>query len=435
MKTLKNNVFVFIIASLVLCSCTPLPKQPKYITSPVDYDQYVFAEYEDHLKIAQKEINFWCDKLKETPNQYPYLGKIASAQTHMFTLTGDITYLKAAENELKKVNQITQFANASYLRSLAYNYITQHRFKEALALLEKAKTNGENLEATHKMLFDVHLELGNYAQANHYLSTFKNGASFDYLIRLAKWNDHNGNLDTAIDAMELATSIAEQSGVKSRIVWAYTNLADFYGHDGNIQESYQYYLKTLSLDSSNAYAKQRIAWIVYSYEKNPKGALRILDKIQQHHQSPDYYLLKAEIATFMGDASLKERNIQNYLKALNSDLYGTMYNSYLAKLYLDELNNPTGALELILKEVEQRSTAESYDLLAWAFYKNNDMRKALEIAKSKVKDYTYEPEALYHLAEIYKANGYEEEVQSLKLALEGSNFELGPVLASKIAKL
>ena len=93
---------------------------------------------------------------------------------------------------------------------------------------------------------------------------------------------------------------AEEANDKALKIWSYTNLADFYGHNGQIEESYNLYLKSLALDNNNAYAKKGIAWIVFSHDKNPKEALRILDIISDEHFSPDYFLLKAEIAELKG---------------------------------------------------------------------------------------------------------------------------------------
>jgi hypothetical protein len=53
-----------------------------------------------------------------------------------------------------------------------------------------------------KILFDVQMELGNFAEAESNLNALKDMNDYDYLIRLAKWNDHKGDLKTAITFME-----------------------------------------------------------------------------------------------------------------------------------------------------------------------------------------------------------------------------------------
>jgi hypothetical protein len=60
-----------------------------------------------------------------------------------------------------------------YLISLAKNYISQHRFKEALGVLTKAEYNWEKLQQTQYILIDVHLELGNLEEVEKYLSKIK----------------------------------------------------------------------------------------------------------------------------------------------------------------------------------------------------------------------------------------------------------------------
>jgi hypothetical protein len=42
------------------------------------------------------------------------------------------------------------------------------------------------------------MELGNFAEAESNLNALKDMNDYDYLIRLAKWNDHKGDLKTAI---------------------------------------------------------------------------------------------------------------------------------------------------------------------------------------------------------------------------------------------
>ena len=56
---------------------------------------------------------------------------------------------------------------------MARNYITQHRFKEALVLANKALSIGEGRKETQKLLFDVQMELGNYTEAANSLKAIE----------------------------------------------------------------------------------------------------------------------------------------------------------------------------------------------------------------------------------------------------------------------
>lgn len=429
---ISSLIIYFSFSIFIFSSCTSQNDNTKF-TSKDDYQHFLVAQNQAKLIQEQENLLFWKNKLAEQPNQYPYLLKIASANTSLFSYTGDINYLKDAEASLIEANKKT--VNAGYLRALARNYISQHKFQESLELLKKAEANGENLMASQKMLFDVYLELGNDLEAEKYLKLIERSNDFDYLIRASKWSDAHGNLDRAISYLQRALAIAEASKNDELLLWSYTNLADFYGHNNQIQKSYEFYLKSLELDASNAYAKKGIAWIVYSHEKNPEESMRILSIIQKNHQSPDYDLLKAELADYMNDEKGKNKYIQSFLSSVDNEMYGEMYNQYNAKLFLDEYNDESLALAIIEREIQNRPTAASYDLLAWANYKKGSVEEALTIAEKYVSGKTYEPEILYHLAEIYKANRLPEKVRVLKDELVESSYELGPLMAIKINEL
>ncbi|MDO1501040.1 cell surface protein [Winogradskyella maritima] len=417
-----------LVILLLLGSC-----QSKTITNSEDYNKFL-AQTKSTTELTD-ELNFWDDKLKASPEQHPYLLKRASAHNSIFDQTGKIEHLINAEKDLVEASEHTQHNNAGYLRALASNYISQHRFKEALELLKKAEINGENLKGTKKMLFDAHMELGNYLLAKTYLDEIKSSRDFDYLIRLAKWEDHNGNLEQAIVYMEQAMEITESSNIKANKIWAYTNLADFYGHDGQIEKSYNYYLKALELDPKNAYAKKGIAWIVYSYERNPNEALKLMSHIKSYYSAPDYDLLIADIAEFKGDLDLKSKALEDYRLKVDNPLYGDMYNKYNVLMYTDAELNLDEALAISKKEVNNRPTPESYDLLAWSLFKSGETKKALEVAEQNIIGKTSEPDALYHLAEILKQNGKRDEVSPLKEELLEAIYELGPTMESKINTL
>ncbi|MBT8273814.1 MAG: cell surface protein [Bacteroidia bacterium] len=417
---------------IVLNSCS---KESAFKTDPTDYAIYLNYSEKEALELSREDYIFWEKKLKKNPQQFPYSVKLAASQSLLFQQTGQIEFLIEAEQNLKKALSMTNYNDAAQLRALARNYISQHRFKEALELLYKAEKNGERLLATQKMLFDVHLELGNEAMAYTYLKEIKDLSDIDYLIRISKWSDYQGNLDAAIDYMEKAVLNAESSNNKGLMQWAYTNIADFYGHDGQIERSYQYYIKALSLDPSDAYAKKGIAWIIYSYERNPEEALRILNTVTNTYAAPDYLLLKAEIAEYMEDDETAKSYLNLYSEAVSNPLYGDMYNAYNIELISEGEDNIESALNLALEEVENRPTPETYDLLAWTLFQLNDHKKALEIIENHVYEKTTEPMALYHMAHIYKANENEQKVNEFKAELEMSLFELGPLTEHPIKAL
>ncbi|WP_264543184.1 MULTISPECIES: tetratricopeptide repeat protein [Flavobacterium] len=424
--------FIFFSFIFIISGCK---KENGKLMNSNDYNSYLNLKGNKTVDFALSEIKFWQNKYDKSPTQTSYLNKIAAYYSLLFEQTGNIEDLHKAENLLIESNKKLNYKDVGSLRSLARNYITQHRFKEALTLAEKAYQIGEKLHETHKLLFDVQMELGNYEKAKESLKAIYDINDFDYLIRLAKWNDHKGDLNTAISIMENASRMTEKLDNKSLMTWSYSNLGDMYGHAGKINDSYDYYLKTLNLDSNNSFALKGLAWIAFSHEKNTKEAKRILEIVSKKHNSPDFYLLKAEVAEYEKDFASQKKYLHDYFMMLDSNNYGVMYNKYNALLFSEENKKLDEAFKIANQEISNRPTPQSYDLLAWAYFKNGESEKALKIVNEHVVKKSFEPEVMFHLASIYKANNLLNEVKPIKKELESSIFELGPNMSAKIQSL
>lgn len=434
MKTNKIiKLILLLVIPFVFSNCTS--KKSNQITNKEDYKAYLEVNDNKKLQDINKEIEFWQTKFDAAPNQSSYLITLASQYSQLFEIKGSIDDLYKAEKLLLEANEKFVEQNAGIHRAIARNYISQHRFKEALSHLEKAEELGENRMGTNKMLFDVYMELGSYESAKEKLTVIQLPNDFDYLIRLAKWNDHKGDLDTAISSMEKALKIAEDENNKGLKIWVYSNIGDFYGHAGRIDDSYKYYLKTLEEDNNNTYALKGIAWISFSHERNPEQALEIINTIESKHLVPDLYLLKAEIAEFQNNKVEEAKAIKTYNEILASHDYGDMYNKYNVLLMAENPLQVDAALKIAQKEIENRPTPESYDLLAWSYFKIGEKEKALEIIEKHTIGKSFEPNIVYHNAEILKANNKTAEIAPMKKELLASVYELGPSLESKIKNL
>lgn len=429
--TIKATSIMLIFFLFLSCNSDEKIK----VTNKEDYQAFLIVKENEKENNIKREIDFWQTKYNAAPNQYTYLISLASLYSQLFEIKGNIQDLYRAEKLLLDCNNRVRGEKASIHRSIAKNYISQHRFKEALEYLKKAYILGENRLSTEKMLFDVYMELGNYTEAEKKLDVIQDTKDFDYLIRLAKWNDHKGDLDTAIKIMEQAKKIAEETKKEDIKLWIYSNIADFYGHAGRIKESYDYYLKTLQIDNQNAYALKGIAWIVFSYERDTKSAIEIIDHITAKHTVPDFYLLRAEMNEFATNYTEQKLDIEEYFKLLNNHNYGDMYNKYNALLYSEVLDNSEKAIEIAKKEIQNRPTPESYDLLAWAYYQNGDFDEALKIVKKHTMNKSQEPLILFHNEMILKANDMLTKENSNKEELLSSIYELGPNLEILIMRI
>lgn len=430
-----KNVFASLCLSVLLLGCNGQgDKDVTFATNPEDYTSFLQADPIKSYAAALEEKEFWSKRLGSDSTGVGDLGPLAGAYSKLFETSGAIQHLKDAEQVYKKAITVAAIKiQDGYKRALAKNYITQHRFKDAITLLEESYAGISNKHATELLLFDCYLEVGAYSKALQLLKKIENINQFDYLIRISKWSDHQGDLSAAIGYMEKALTIANSRKNLALQIWTNTNIADYYGHQGDIKASYNHYLKTLALQPDHAYAKKGLAWILYSKEHNITQASVLIDHLLKNHNLPDYYLLKAEMASYQGDSVLSEEYMQQFFTLANNPLYGDMYNTHKIRALVK--TDPYKALQLAQKEVDNRTTPQSYQLLALAQLASNQKQEALATITNFVVGKTSEPMALLYSAQVYKANGMLDKVTALKTALLPASYELGPEIYKQVTAL
>ncbi|AGC78451.1 TPR repeat protein [Nonlabens dokdonensis DSW-6] len=397
------------------------------VTVQKDYNSYLNKDNSALIATLKSDIDSLEKIIAVNNTGVLDLGRLSSKLNLLYDLKGDVNHLNRSVEMQEAVvkNMYIEPEKSKY--ALAQAYIKQHRFKKADSLMRSFAADASTKES-QLLFFDIAMELGDYTRAEKMLNAIQNQKNYNYLIRAAKWNDYKGDLDATIRLMEEAKTLADQSGNPSIQIWSNSNIADYYGHDGQIQNSYDHYIKTLELDPDNTYALKGIAWIAYSHEKNPEEALRILKKLKERHPLPDYDLDIAEIKEFQNKSEDADSLRKNFLAEVENDAYGAMYNTYkIEQLLSGNEADKAKALEIAKIEIDNRSTPETQSLLSYAMLKNNLTKEALENQKKYVIDKTYEPVAQLHSLEILLANDEKNKALTYTEELSAASYELGPV--------
>jgi len=420
------SILACCIAWLTGCS----PQSEKVIVNPDDYNAFLKQTTNTDITSCNTELAFWQGKLKEVPESETYRSRIASLFAARFMLNGRVEDMNTSDSLYRLVASETTQPSAALFRSMAANCITQHKFREAYQYVQQALTIGEGRASSLLMLVDVDMELGDYKDARLALSRLDHKNFFPYLILKAKIKDHEGDLDSAIVLMELAFEKIKDN--PSLSLWTKSNLADMYGHAGRVKEAYVNYMSILKQNPDYDYALKGIAWIAYSHDHNNAEAKRIIRHIMDKRETPDMHLLLAKIASTEGHSNEAQKQLSVFTTSATQAKYGNMYNKYIALLDAEELATPSKTIQIAQIEVRNRPTPQSYDLLAWGYFKNGDSKKALAVARENIEHQTFEPDALYHLGMIYKDNRMEDEARDFLKQAEQSSFELGPEITKKI---
>jgi tetratricopeptide (TPR) repeat protein len=412
----------------IVCSCSH-----EQLVQPADYDRYLTpAHLDQRVSEAQKEINFWQKRLARDTGNFLDLLQLGYNHLGLFKLKGDLVRLKTADSLIESASAKLNQQHPEILQAIAQVAITQHQFRKAVQYNNAAlHMNGSRY--THALLaFDGDMEIGQFTEASQHLSRFSDKESFDYLIRKAKYQDHLGNLEGAIELMKAACRKIEPAKNKSLDCWVLSNLADMYGHAGEPDKAYQTYLEVLRKEPAYIYALKGIAWLAYAHDKNTTEAKRILQFITRHTNTPELYLTLAEIAAFENNPSEHKKYTLQFCSIVDDPAYGAMYNKYLIDIYAQDPAMISKALTLAQQEVAARPTPETYTWLAWVYYQQGQFQKAYDTYVMYVKGRSFEPEALFKGGFILLAANKKAEARKLFLSCMESSLELGPVSISHV---
>lgn len=384
-------------------------------------------------EVIKADIQFWTKRLEEKANDDMSAQiKLAGLYSKRFQYSGNINDVHQSDSFYHVANQLQSKFGSGIYRSLAANCVTQHKFLQADLYLDSAAAMGDDLYFTKLQQFDVKLELGQMKEAEGILNSLRSKTNFDYYSRAAKLEDNKGNSEASINFMEQAYADVQESKNEQLLLWVKTNLADMYGHNNRIDEAYQLYTEVITKSPDYFHAWKGIAWIAYSNDKNTTLAKKILSWLQKKHPVPDYDLLLSEIAAFEQNNDAKNKYLASFIDKISNPAYGDMYNKYIFSILSDELNDPKAAMKIAQTEINNRPTPQSYDLFAWALYKNGQLNEATRIAQSRIINKTFEPDVLFHIGLLLKQSGDKTAAkQYLTEALE-SSFELGPLVTNEI---
>lgn len=386
---------------------------------------------DNQITLMESEVEFWQNKLQSDAGNAAYLQRLAAAHSALFDLTGKIGQLKKAETYISQSIKNNKIHPEGALRTMAQLLIKQHRFCEALDYALEAKISGADLRMSQLVLYDIYMELGDKPEAFQYLKKVAATSDFDYLIRRAKWEDSNGNLEGAINYLERALHLAEDSNNQEKMSWIYTNIADFYGHDGQIEKSYAFYNKALQLNPADWYAVKKLAWIAWSYDRNDDTALKLLQDISLFNSSPGITLLKSDILEYQNKTDLASKIREAIMEQVSKPAYGRMYAAFLNDYWL-ERGDIQKAQIIAEEEVNERPSYESYVMLMNTHYAKGNQAFAKTIAREHIIGITEEPLAMLDVMHVLADS--DPEKNKIISELEACDFELGPLQYAKIKK-
>jgi tetratricopeptide (TPR) repeat protein len=366
---------------------------------------------------SDNEIRFFQWKVSQDPDDFFNYDRLGVAYIQKARETGDVAYYdlagKALEKSLDLESAHPQAAPAT--KHLATVYYANHRFAESLALAQDAiKLNPDDI-TPYALIGDARSEMGEYSEAwdawrhlqnPHVSPSALSGVQYLEQTRESVGSLLTGDTPAAIGHMRRAADISIQSRMpRETIAWSCFTLGDDYFQAGDLAgaktaynealKTYPDYHRALAGLAKVSAAEGRLSEAIALYQK----AIAIIPL-------PVYAAALGDVYTKAGKPTeaRKQYGLVEYIARLNT-FNRIVYNRELSLFYADHDIHLPEALELARKEFEVRHDIYTWDTLAWALYKNNQLEEAASAMKEALSLETKDALLFFHAGMIYKRVG------------------------------
>jgi tetratricopeptide (TPR) repeat protein len=333
-------------------------------------------------------------KVRRLPKSVDAYTELSAAFMRKARETGDSSYYVRAQAAGQKGLELEP-ENYAALRQLAWIYNGLHEFQKSLAIAEKARDKEPQDPWNYGMIGDALIELGQYERAAAAIQKMvdlrPDTASYS---RAAYLRELYGDLEGAIQIMNMALNAAS-SRDSEMLAWCATQLGNLYLGGGQLQAAEQqftwalqvfpnYFHALLGMGRACA-AQKKFHHAVECY----KQSIAIAPQTEAVAELGDIYSLlgRREEATRQYELieAIEQINRSNQVQP----------DAWLAMFYADHDLRLDEAVKIAQRQAAQRKDIQTYDALAWAYYKvgryaeaEKAMAQALRLG-TKVASYFY----------------------------------------------
>ncbi|MGH7807251.1 MAG: tetratricopeptide repeat protein, partial [Thermodesulfobacteriota bacterium] len=253
------------------------------------------------------------------------------------------------------------------------------------------------------ILGDAYIELGEYDKAQEaYQKMLILSPNLYSYSRMSYIKELRGDTEGAIQTMQMAIKEGiRQSLPEENIAWAQYIIGELYFNAGELKKAQEHYEASVTTYDNYYYALAGLAR-VNAVEKNYGEAIELYKRAIGVIPLPIFVSSLGDVYAKMGnlEEAKKQYDLVEYIGLL-SKINKVIYNRELALFYADHDMKLDEALELAKREFDVRKDIYTYDTLAWAFYKNNQLKEALDASLNSLGIGTKDAKLFFHAGMIY----------------------------------
>jgi tetratricopeptide (TPR) repeat protein len=394
----------WILILLTLCAATE--SQTRHL-APVDTKGPAAASETD------QQIQTLQDHVQKSPGDYAGYDGLGSVFFQKARETGDLAFYDLAERALKRALELApqDFRSADPLVHMALVCMGEHRFLDALAYAQKVIGTGSGNLAAFAVAGDSYTDMGDYDEAaTAYNTLLALGQATGSPLLLAYMGDSrraylrylHGDSADAIRLMKSAINAAIQINVpRENLAWLYFELGERYFQSGDLGNAEMSYQLGIRADPNHYRSVAGLAKV-----RTAQGKFE--ESIQLYQRSiaiipfPVYVAELGDLFTKIGrrKEAQQQYDLVDYIGHLGK-LNQVLANRELALFYADQGIKLPEAVELARKELEVRHDIYTWDVLAWALYRNGRLQEAAEAINKALALHTDDSLLLFHAGMIY----------------------------------
>ena len=314
-------------------------------------------------------------RLSQRPEDLGLAVLLADALLRQTRVTGNAGLAFEAE---QAVTRALDGGTANYdgNRTLAAIYLSQHRFREAIAIAERNRQARPDDPVNDGVIGDAHLELGEYTEAfdafDRMMTRRPSAAAY---ARVAYARELQGNLNGAVQAMQLAAD-ATAAGDPEALAWYQAQLGDLYLRLEKPREAESAYDA-----ASHTFPGYPFAVVgssrVLAARGDLSGALMRLQQLSQDAPTPDVAARMGDLLHRLGRRDEAERQFAIAEAGWRTDAPEPRN---LARFLADHDRKIAEAVAIAERTATGRHDIFTDDALAWAYFKAGrigDARRAI----------------------------------------------------------
>ena len=401
----RSRILLFIVAAALVAAATSLggvlAGSRSHAAAPhVSAERLAVDSFSPNTARYVVELQ---DALRAQPDNVRGLGLLGLAYQQRARETGDPTYYTKSKGVLARALRLAphDLIATGGLGSLA---LSQHRFREALALGRRARSLSPTTARTYGVIGDALVELGRYREAFAAFDTMSRlRPSLASYARVSYARELLGDFRGAVSAMRLARTSA--IGEPEALAWTAVQLGKLYWAHGLADRAARQFRKALAAFPGYVYAYDALAQV-----EGARGHLRKAIALEQRAVDgiplPQFVATLGDLERRAGDATAARRQyetigvIERLLVAngVKTDLETALFD-------VDHRIRLRHALAIARKAHADRPSIDGDDVLAWALARNGRCAGALPWSRHALRLGTQDALKFFHRGFIERCLG------------------------------